>query len=129
MSICRRLIELRSTLNLNQTDFASKINRKQGTYSAYEKEGANIPERAIIDICRVFNVNEEWLRNGEGEMFSTKLQVQAKSVQNELAFEVGKLLRSEDEFTKNLFLEYLKLPPEMKKLFEQFVKQLVKEGK
>ena len=122
MSICRRLIELRSTLNLNQTDFASKINRKQGTYSAYEKDEANIPERAIIDICRVFNVNEQWLRTGEGEMFSTKLQ--PKSTQVELAFEVGKLLRGEDEFTKNFFLEYLKLPPEMKKAMRDFVHNL-----
>lgn len=126
MSICRRLIELRSTLNLNQTDFAAKINRKQGTYSAYEKDEAAVPERAIIDICRVFNVSEQWLRTGEGVMF---LEGQLPDKPDEFSYEIGKLMRSDDEFTKNLFLEYLKLPSEMKKLFEDFVKQLVKEGK
>lgn len=126
MTLCRRLIELRGTLNLNQTDFAAKINRKQGTYSAYEKDENNVPERAIIDICRVFNVNESWLRTGEGKMFDKE---PPKQEPDDLAFEIGKLLRSDDEFTKNLFLEYLKLPPEMKSLFEDFVHNLVKSGK
>jgi transcriptional regulator with XRE-family HTH domain len=126
MDLSRRLIELRGTLNLNQTDFAAKINRKQGTYSAYEKDESNIPERAIIDICRVFNVNEEWLRTGEGKMFDKE---PLKQEPDDLAFEIGKLLRSDDEFTKRLFLEYLKLPPEMKSLFEDFVHNLAKSGK
>lgn len=124
MSMCRRLIELRGTLNLNQTDFAIKINRKQGTYSAYEKDESKIPERAIIDICRVFNVNETWLRTGEGEMFAKE---PPKQKPDNLAFELGKLLRSDDEFSKNLILEYLKLPPEMKKLMRDFVHQLAEK--
>ena len=124
MSICRRLIELRGTLNLNQTDFATRINRKQSTYSAYEKEEDKVPERAIIDICRVFHVNEQWLRTGDGETFSK--EPPAKEPDN-LAFELGKLLRSNDEFSKTLILEYLKLPPEMKKLMRDFVHQLAEK--
>ena len=80
-----------------------------------------MPERTIADICREFYVNEDWLRTGEGDMFKSK-----NNTNEELAFQIGKLLKTDDEFTKNLFLEYLKLPPEMKTLFEDFVHNLAK---
>ncbi|WP_304077480.1 helix-turn-helix domain-containing protein [Phascolarctobacterium succinatutens] len=124
MSICRRLIELRITLNLNQTDFATRINRKQSTYSAYEKKEDKIPERAIIDICRVFHVNEQWLRTGDGEIFTKESPAEDT---NNLAFELGKLLRSDDEFSKTLILEYLKLPPDIKKLMRDLVHHLAEK--
>ena len=54
-------------------------------------------------------------------MFKSK-----NNTNEELAFQIGKLLKTDDEFTKNLFLEYLKLPPEMKTLFEDFVHNLAK---
>ena len=80
-----------------------------------------MPGRTIADICREFYVNEDWLRTGEGDMFKSK-----NNTNEELAFQIGKLLKTDDEFTKNLFLEYLKLPPEMKTLFEDFVHNLAK---
>ncbi len=76
-------------------------------------------DRSIRDICRVFYVNEDWLRTGEGEMFRAR-----STTNDELALQVGKLLKGEDEFTKNFFLEYLKLPPEMKKAMRDFVHNL-----
>ena len=117
-----RLKLLRKALKLNQLEFAEKIQigRSQSTYCEYEK-GKNVPERTIADICREFYVNEDWLRTGEGDMFKSK-----NNTNEELAFQIGKLLKTDDEFTKNLFLEYLKLPPEMKTLFEDFVHNLAK---
>lgn len=64
-----RIRQLRKELGLNQTDFGNKIGVKQGSVAAYES-GARIPlDTVITSICREFNVNEEWLRTGEGEMF------------------------------------------------------------
>lgn len=64
-----RIKELRKTLGLNQTDFGARIGIKQGTVAGYEG-GTRVPLDAVISsICREFNVNEEWLRYGTGEMF------------------------------------------------------------
>lgn len=118
MTVNKRLIQLREHLQLNQQKFAEKINRAQSTYCEYEK-GKNIPERTILDICREFNVSEDWLRDGIGPMFRP-----AKDMDNELAIEFGKLIAGKDEFTKKLFLQYLKLPDEEKAIFQNFLENL-----
>lgn len=65
----QRLRELRKTLNLNQTEFGNRIGVKQSTITGYET-GKRIPlDSVIFSICREFNVNEDWLRSGEGDMF------------------------------------------------------------
>lgn len=64
-----RLKALRKSLNLTQKDFAEKIGIKRNTLAKYET-GVISPSTAVVSlICRVFNVNEDWLRSGEGEMF------------------------------------------------------------
>lgn len=63
-----RVKVLRSFLNLTQTEFASRINSTFATISRIEN-GSNEPRRStLVTICRVFNVSEEWLINGKGEM-------------------------------------------------------------
>lgn len=64
-----RITEIRNFLNLSQKDFAEKIGLKQGSLSDLETGRANITERIILLICSQFNVNEEWLRFGNGQMF------------------------------------------------------------
>lgn len=65
-----RIKELRKALSLTQQEFADRLNIKRGAVANYEI-GRNTPIDAVISlICREFNVNEEWLRNGEGDMFT-----------------------------------------------------------
>lgn len=67
-----RIKDLRKALNLNQTEFGSKLGLKQSTVTGYET-GIRTPSDAVItSICREFNVNELWLRQGVGEMFQQK---------------------------------------------------------
>ncbi len=64
-----RIKRLRKTLDLTQQEFANKIGVKRNTVGQYEI-GRNEPTVTVISlICKEFNVNEEWLRNGTGEMF------------------------------------------------------------
>ena len=64
-----RIKKLRKTLELTQQEFADRIGIKRNTVATYEI-GRNIPLDAVIaSMCREFNVNETWLRTGEGEMF------------------------------------------------------------
>lgn len=66
----QRIKEVRQHLKLFQKDFAQAIGLKQSSYSDIERGNAPITERTIIAICSKFNVNEEWLRTGKGEMFN-----------------------------------------------------------
>ena len=67
-----RIKKLRKTLDLTQQEFADRIGSVQNTITGYET-GRRTPSRQIITlICKAFNVNENWLRTGEGEMFNSK---------------------------------------------------------
>ncbi len=64
-----RIKKIRKELDMTQQQFADRIGVKRNSYANYET-GRNTPIDAVIkSICREFNVNEEWLRTGNGEMF------------------------------------------------------------
>lgn len=64
-----RISALLSALGMKQTVFAERLNLSQ-SYVSCLVSGRNAPsDRTILDICDKFNVNEEWLRTGQGEMF------------------------------------------------------------
>jgi len=69
MEIFERLKYIRKTLNLTQKNFAKKIGMSRSGYSQIETSDRPISDRLIKSICMAFNVNENWLRTGEGEMF------------------------------------------------------------
>ena len=66
-----RLKEARKTLGINQSNFAAKIGMAQSGYSQIETGENALTEQNIKLICLIFDVNETWLRSGEGEMFNT----------------------------------------------------------
>ena len=64
-----RIRTLRKYLDLTQQEFAQKIGSSQNILANYETGRRNPSNSVINNICKTFNVREEWLRNGEGEMF------------------------------------------------------------
>lgn len=64
-----RLLTLRKELKLTQSEFAKKIQISRSHLSGLENGTRNFTERVISDICREFDVNRNWLENGEGDMF------------------------------------------------------------
>lgn len=96
-----RLKRLRKTLDLTQQEFADKIGIKRNTFSTYES-GRNQPIDAVLTlICREFNVNEEWLRYGKGDMF---MPVNRNA---EIARFTKQLLNEESDSFKNRFVSVL----------------------
>lgn len=82
MNIGERLKKLRKELDLTQGAFAARIGSVQNTITGYESGRRNPSAQVITLISREFNVNEEWLREGTGEMFlpntSDELEALAK---------------------------------------------------
>ena len=65
-----RIKMVREKYSLNQTEFANRLEIKQSTFSANESGARPASDRTISAICREFNINENWLRTGDGEMLS-----------------------------------------------------------
>ena len=64
-----RLKTVRKALGLNQKNFAEQIGLNQNSLSMIEKNHTPVTEKNIKLVCATFNVNEQWLRTGHGEMF------------------------------------------------------------
>lgn len=96
-----RLKKLRKTLDLTQQGFADRIGIKRNTIATYES-GRNEPIDAVIAlICREFYVNEDWLRNGTGEMFLEQ------SADEQIAAFIGRVQSNEEDSFQKRFLSML----------------------
>ena len=111
-----RLKKLRKELDMTQQEFAEGIGIKRNTIATYES-GRNEPIDAVISlICTKYNVNENWLRTGEGDMF-VKL-----SYSDEIAQFVGQLMTEEDDsFKKRLVSGLAALDETGWKVLEDFL--------
>lgn len=69
MNIGDRIKKLRRELDLTQRAFGERIGVKGNTIAQYELGRSNPVDSVISLMIREFNVNEEWLREGKGEMF------------------------------------------------------------
>lgn len=65
-----RVREIRKALNLTLEKFGEKVGAKKNTMSAIETGRNALTEQMSKSICREFNVNYDYLVNGEGNMFS-----------------------------------------------------------
>ena len=122
-SLSKRLVKIRETLKISQDELGTKIGISRYSVSNYESGKRNITERVIKDICREFDVNEEWLRTGEGEMFVELPEG------TELGKYIADVIGGEDDFIKNIIISYMKLDEKNKKIIRDFVKSLGCEGK
>lgn len=69
MNANNRIIELIEKLGITQKEFADTIHLKPSTMSLIVNNKRNVTQRVINDICREYNVQEEWLTNGTGDIF------------------------------------------------------------
>lgn len=65
-----RIRILRKELGLTQVEFASKIRLSQNHLTGIETGKRNLTDPVSKLICNEFDVNEQWLRTGEGDMFT-----------------------------------------------------------
>nr|DAI29206.1 MAG TPA: helix-turn-helix domain protein [Caudoviricetes sp.] len=114
-----RISEVVNLSGLNKTVFAEKINVSQSLVSLICSGKANPSDRTISDICRVFGVNEIWLRTGDGEMLAKKTR------EEELA-EIFTRLQYNDDAKSQLIRAIARMPDDAFPAFAAFVTQLCK---
>lgn len=121
-----RVKDIRKTLKLTQQEFGQRIGITNAAVSRIESGENGITEANILAIVREFNVSEDWLRTGEGEMFRTR------SRDEEIAAFIGSItLRNDpgDDFKRRLIHVLARLSTEDWRLLEDLATRLAEEEK
>ena len=116
-----RIKKLRKSLGLTQQEFSDRIKVKRNTVATYEM-GRSMPSDAAISlICREFNVNETWLRTGDGEMFKPVNRDQ------EIADFMADILKGESDFRTKLISVMARLGADEWAMLERRARELAAE--
>lgn len=121
--IGERIKILRKELGKTQQAFANAIGLKRNTIANYEIDQIQPSDRTIADICREFNVSENWLRTGEGEMF-LDLGEDEELVQVLAAIQV-----SDDDMIKDLLISYWHLDEKEKAAIRKLIGGMIERKK
>ncbi len=121
--IGERIKILRKELGKTQQAFANAIGLKRNTIANYEIDQIQPSDRTIADICREFNVSENWLRTGEGEMF-LDLGEDEELVQVLAAIQV-----SDDDMIKDLLISYWHLDEKEKAAIRKLIDGMIERKK
>ena len=108
-------------LKLTQQDFSKELNISRSNMGNIETGTIALTDRVISDICVKFNVNETWLRTGEGEIFVPLTRNQ------QITDFLGDLIKEEGTFKKRLIDALCKLDEKDWEDFERLVDKLTKK--
>ena len=117
-----RLRELRKALGLSGERFGERVGVGKSAISDIERGRNNLTEQMILAICREFDVNETWLRSGEGEMF---IKLDRETEIARLTRDL--LLEEEDSFKNRVIAVLAKLTPEQWKVLSEIAEGLKKK--
>ena len=117
-----RIKELRKALKMTQQEFADRLNVQRGSIASYETGRISPSNAAISLICKELNVSEDWLRNGEGDMFIPITR------DEEIASFIGGVQADVDDTFKKRFISALaKLSTEEWKAIEHLIENMISE--
>ena len=116
---CERIRNIRKKLNLTLEKFGGKLGVGKTAISNIEKGNRNLTEQMALSICREYNVNYDYLMDGEGEMFDDLPQ----TVLDELCVQYDL-----DDLDKSLVEMYLEMPEQVRDYLKQDIrKRFLKE--
>ena len=121
--INERISDLIEELGITKTKFADTLNVSQAFVSKMCSGTSGASDRTIMDICDKFNVNESWLRFGEGSMFVERTR------EEEIALFLGKVADGPNNFKKRLISVLANLDEDGWQLLADMAEKLAEEAK
>ncbi len=110
-----RIKLLRKTLKLSGEKFGEKLGVKRSAISDLETGRNNLSEQMLLAICREYNVNEEWLRTGEGEMFIETKESFLENISKQYSL---------DDLDIKIIESYLNLSPDGREFIKNYIKSI-----
>ena len=121
LTIGDRIKVLRKHKGLTQEQFAAIIHTSRSNLGNVETNTFSVTDRMIYDICREFQVSEDWLRTGEGEMFVEKTR------EEEILDWATSLLSADNEFKRRFIYALSRLDEAGWLTIEHFAQMLYEE--
>lgn len=118
-----RVKELRKSINYTLDKFGGKLGVQKSAISKIEKGENNLTDQMLLSICREFNVSEEWLRTGNGDMFADVL------VEDEYFKAATQISKSGDKFAMQAIIEYWKLDDTSKKVLRDYIYKIAEKSR
>lgn len=112
-----RLKELRKHLGLTMEEFGNNLGVRKTTISSLENGVNNITNQMAKLICTTYNVNEEWLKTGNGEMFLETKESHLKELAKQYAL---------DDMEVKIVEAFLELSPDKRAAIKEYASILAK---
>lgn len=117
-----RIEEVRKSQGMSRASFGERIGVSGDVINNLERGRVDIKDHMILLICKEYDVNETWLRTGEGEMFIPRNR------ETDLAKLTADLLLEESDSFKSRFVSLLaRMSDEEWKMVENMVEMLAKK--
>lgn len=120
MNLGERVKQIRKDISLSQDAFGDSLGVSRDVIKNLENNRIkNISDALLRLICRTYNVSYQWLTEEIGEPY-----VQVPSVIVDAAVEKYHL----DELDKKIIEEYMKLSPESRNVFKNYIASVFQEA-
>lgn len=116
-----RVKQLRKFLDLTLEKFGDRLGVTKVAISNIENGKRAVTEQMSKAICREFNVNDDWLRNGVGDMF--------KQRDGSFSEILSELDDSDDDFIKSFITVYMELDEDSKEVLRQIATKMSEKYK
>lgn len=116
-----RVKQLRKFLDLTLEKFGDRLGVTKVAISNIENGKRAVTEQMSKAICREFNVNEDWLRNGVGDMF--------KQRDGSFSEILSELDDSDDDFIKSFITVYMELDEDSKEVLRKTARKMAEKYK
>lgn len=116
-----RIKEARKSLGLTQDKFGERLGVGRSAISNIEAGSRGVTDQLRLSVCREFNVNEDWLRTGEGSMFVEPDE------DEEITKFLGDILTDKPDFRRRLISVLSRMTPDEWALLEAKIRELAAE--
>lgn len=113
-----RVLKIRKTLKMTLEEFGGKLGVAKTTISRIEKGVNNLTDQMATAICRTYNVNYDYLVNGEGDMFSNLPQ----TILDDLCVQYDL-----DTLDRLIVEMYIDLPPQDREVVKKMMKEFARK--
>lgn len=113
-----RIKLLRKELDLSQQSFADALNVKRVSIANYESGRKTLTDSTVSLICDKFEVNENWLRHGSGDMF-VELPKKWKVLSAILS-----ICEESDENAMDMIINYSNMDAAKKEAVQKFIQYI-----